>query len=386
MKIVKYIFLLLLLSGIAITVFIATQDGTYDIKKERIIKVPKTVLFNYVSDLKNWEPTGILTEADTTIVYTLSEATSGKDAFISWQDDETEGKIQTVKIVENDSILQNAEINNMHSDISWSFKDTLGSTKVTLRMAGKLSFTEKAYAVLNGGNNKKLEEKLERSLTNINAFLVDEVGTYTIDTPEQTTKSGAYYLGQSVKVPMADVGKKANEIFPKLYSFVKENNIALNGPAFIMYKDFSTKKDSVSFMVCLSIKEEIYTSPGSEFEGGNLAAFPALKTTLNGDYSHLPKAWQAAFKYVRDNQLPENTTGNYIEVYTIGAQQTKRPSQWKTDIFVPIGQPVDTTAVAPPVLPQPVRRTARPATAQQQPSPQAPTTTPVPERRAEDEE
>ena len=66
MKIIKYVFLLLLLSAIAVTVFIATQEGKYDIKEERVIKVPKTVLFNYINEYRNWENVGILTANDTT--------------------------------------------------------------------------------------------------------------------------------------------------------------------------------------------------------------------------------------------------------------------------------------------------------------------------------
>ena len=50
MKIIKYVFLLLLLGAIAVTVFIATQEGKYDIKEERLIKVPQTVLFNYIDE------------------------------------------------------------------------------------------------------------------------------------------------------------------------------------------------------------------------------------------------------------------------------------------------------------------------------------------------
>ena len=77
MKIIKYVFLLLLLSAIAVTVFIATQEGKYDIKEERVIKVPKTVLFNYINEYRNWENVGILTANDTTAQYTYSENTFG---------------------------------------------------------------------------------------------------------------------------------------------------------------------------------------------------------------------------------------------------------------------------------------------------------------------
>ena len=75
MKIVKYIFLLLLLAAIAGTVFIATQEGKYDITKEQLIKVPRNVLYNYVNDYENWQNAPIFAQ-DTTAVFTLSDNTS----------------------------------------------------------------------------------------------------------------------------------------------------------------------------------------------------------------------------------------------------------------------------------------------------------------------
>ena len=81
----------------------------------------------------------------------------------------------------------------------------------------------------------------------------------------------------------------------------------------------------------------MFTSEGSEFIGGKLEPFNALKTTLTGDYSHLKKAWDAAFKHITDNGMEQKFEMPYLEVYTKGIQQTKRPSQWVTDIYIPIG-------------------------------------------------
>ena len=146
MKIVKYIFLLLLLVAIAGTVFIATQDGKYDITREQLIKVPKNVLYSYVNDYKNWEAAPIFAQ-DTTARFTFSENTSGTGASTEWVYTENKGSITTIRTAQNDSIIQNAVINSQDSQIHWAFKDTLDATKVTLRMKGRLTFTEKDYSI-----------------------------------------------------------------------------------------------------------------------------------------------------------------------------------------------------------------------------------------------
>ncbi|AWH85588.1 hypothetical protein HYN59_10920 [Flavobacterium album] len=368
MKIVKYVFLLLLLSAIAVVVFIATQEGKYDIRKERVIKVPKAVLYNYINEYRNWENTGIITDTDSTAVYSYSDNTFGKDASMTWKKDGTEGKISTVKLVENDSILQKATIDGLDSELAWGFKDTIGGTKVTVRMQGQLSFKEKAYTILHGNVNEKMKTALDSGLKNLNAFLVDELGKFNVEVKGLVTKTGVFYVGQPVKSKLSELQKKSGELFPKLMSFVKTNKIVTNGAPFILYRKFSMQKDSASYVICIPIKEEMYTMPGSEYEGGTVASFQALKTTLKGDYSHLPKAWAAAQKHIQGKGLQENTTGQYIELYSKGLQQTKRPSEWVTDIYIPIGAPAivkpaeTTTETLPGGIPaQPSTGTPKPA-------------------------
>ena len=362
MRILKYVFLLLLLSVVALTVFIATQEGKYDIKKERVIGVPKMVLYNYINEYKNWENVGILTGSDTTSVFTYSENSSGVGAEMSWKKEGSAGTLKTIRLAENDSITQKAVIDNLNSDIYWTFKDTLKSTKVTIRIKGELSFKEKAYALLNGENiNNDLKTSLKKGLDNINDYLLHELTLYSIKVKEDglVSKTGTFYLGQPVTSPVEEINKKASEIFTKLLSFMKENKIIKKGSPFILYRTVDKANDKASYVVCMPIKDEMFTSPGSEYEGGKLQAFNALKTTLKGDYSHLRKAWDKAQSYIAEKGLQENTSGQYIELYTKGIQKSKRPSEWITDIYIPIGKPTvvpviyDTTAATTQPLAKP---------------------------------
>ncbi len=341
MKIVKYIFLLLLLTVIAVSVFIATQDGKYDIKEDRIINVPKAVLYNYINEYRNWENVGILTGSDTSAVYTYTERTSGTGAQMSWKNNSSTGMVETVKLSENDSILQKAVIDNLKSDISWSFKDTLKSTKVTVRVKGDLSFTEKANALLRGGGNvnKAMEASIEKGLTNLNNFLINELAVNNVEVKGIVSKTAVFYIGHAVTSKIEDINRKSSEFFPKLLGFMKKNKIVKNGSPFILYRNYDKALGSASYMICIPIKEEMFTSPGSEYEGGKIAKFNALKTTLKGDYSHLPKAWDAAKAYITEKGLQENTTGTYVELYSKGVLKSKRPSEWITDLYIPIGPP-----------------------------------------------
>ena len=54
MKILKYIFLLLLLVTVAAFVFIATQPGNYSIIKSKEIAVSKDIVANFITDYQTW--------------------------------------------------------------------------------------------------------------------------------------------------------------------------------------------------------------------------------------------------------------------------------------------------------------------------------------------
>ena len=339
MKIVKYIFLLLVLASIAITVFIATQEGKYNIKEEKVINVPKSVLYNYINDYRNWENLGMLTDADTTAQYTYSENSVGKNATMAWVKNATNGNIQTINAVANDSISQKVVIDNLASQISWRFKDTLNSTKIAVNVQGHLTFTEKAYALINGNTNNKLKNTLASGLENLNTFLVKELKVYSVKVGGIVSKKGAFYLGQTTTSSMADINKKAGPAFERLLAFARENKITVTGSPFIIYKSIDKVSKQATYAFSIPIQDEIFTAAGSEYEGGKLLAFNALKTTLKGDYSHLPKAWSAAEKYMAENALQENSTGVYIEVYAKNIEQSRKPSTWVTDVYTPIGAP-----------------------------------------------
>jgi hypothetical protein len=55
MRILKYLFLLLLLAAFAMSMFFATQRGNYDVVRSRIINSQRATLYNYINDYKNWE-------------------------------------------------------------------------------------------------------------------------------------------------------------------------------------------------------------------------------------------------------------------------------------------------------------------------------------------
>lgn len=350
MRIIKYIFLLILLAAIAVSVYIGTQNGNFDIQRSKVINVPQPILYNYVDDYKNWEDWGPWAEDDKTIQYQYAEKTKGMGASYSWKGKDGEGKMTTVKTIENDSLFQKIYFEDSEpNDIIWGFQKTGNGTKVTWRMKGQMNFMMKFFAFFSGGTENMLAPMFEKGLANIDNILVGELKNYSVTVNGLTRKSGTYYIKQTITCKIPTLNKNMGILFRKITKFTKDNNITVNGAPFAIYDKFDTVNGIVTFSACLPIVEEIFTSEGSDVEGGRFYSYLALKTTLKGDYSHSKEAWDKAYAEIAKHKWLENKSGKYIEVYKTGVNQTRKSSQWVTEIYIPIVEKVKPIEVPPAV-------------------------------------
>lgn len=347
MKILKYIVLLLLLSFVSFSVFIATQKGNFTIEKSKIIHTSKSNLYNYVNDYQNWGDFMAFMVEDATIRIYFSKTTIGKGAKSTWEGTEGKGTVQTFSVKENDSITQKMDLDGSKFNTTWVFKDTLGGTKVTLKSKGEMSFSYKIYTALNGGANRIIGSLFEKSLANLDKSLDYEINTYSIKEDGIVTKLSTPYLKQSFTSKISSVIKNTRIVFPKIIDFCKQNKIALNGKPFVIYHTYDEKSGLAKISICIPIKEAIMTSDGSDIMSDQLEAFPAIKATLKGDYSHTGEALKKSKAYINQKVITPDSRFSHLEVYTISKSDIKNPSKWKTEIYFPIKQKKATPKIVP---------------------------------------
>ena len=336
MRILKYLFLLLLLSLVALSIFVATQKGDFTVERSQIINSPKSTVFNFVNDYRNWEDFSSWIVEDPEMQITYPKKTIGSGATISWEGKEGTGDMLTVFVKENDSISQKMNYDGTSSSVFWSFKDTIGGTKVTWKTTGKMSFTMKVYTAFNGGINKIIGETYEKSLANLDKTLDFEINTYAVKVNGLVKKLGTFYLRQTFTSEISKVIKNGQIVFPKMITFCEQNNIELNGKPFIIYHTYDTVSGLTKLSFCVPIKSQILTSSGSDILTGKLEPFEAIKTTLTGDYSHTKKALDKAKTYINTNRIALDPTFSHVENFTISKTEIKNPSKWVREIYYPI--------------------------------------------------
>jgi effector-binding domain-containing protein/uncharacterized protein YndB with AHSA1/START domain len=349
MRILKYLFLLLLLSLVALSIFVATQKGEFTVERNKIINSPRSSVFNYVNDSNNWKEWNSLAVEDSLIKITPSQNTVGQGSSLSWQGEQGEGDFQTISVKENESIVQKMNFNGNSADIVMSFKDTLGGTKVSLKAKGKMGFLFKVLTSFNGGASKIFGSMFEKSLVTLDKKLDYEINTYSVKVDGLVNKTETFYLAQTFTSEFSKVRKNSGIVFSKITDFCKKNNIVISGKPFIIYHTYDTVNELTRLSICIPIKDPIFIIEGSDISSKTLQPFQAVKTTLIGDYSHNKKALDKTEDYFSANNLSPDTAFSHLEIYTIGKNEINNPSKWITEIYYPIRPKAE--AKPTPVIP-----------------------------------
>lgn len=336
MRIVKYLFLLFLLSLVALTIYIATQKGNFTVESSKVINSPKVTVFNYVNDYKNWPKFSSWIPADNSIESSFSPVTVGTGSSFTWEGTKNSGMSETIYTRENDSIVQKMKFNGTTSDVYWSFKDTIGGTKVTWKSVGKMDFLLKVSSFFSGGTKNSLSKIYDTSLASLDKTLDFENTSYNVKVIGTVKKLETYYLRQSFTSKISDITKNANAVFPKIIAFCKDNNIVQNGKPFIIYKTYDTIQNLTKVSFCIPIKDQIFTSEGSDILAGKLIAFDAIKTSLTGNYTYKDKALTATYAYTTANNIATGTTFSHLEIFTKSKNENLSPSKWVTEMYFPI--------------------------------------------------
>jgi effector-binding domain-containing protein len=327
MKILKYLFLLLLLCAIAGFVFITTQPGEYAIVKNKEISSSKEVVFNFVNNYENyhlWNSNIDSTSAKELFsedfnTYTISD---GNESLV----------YKTLQVFKTDSITQKLTQDNLTHNLVWKFTSTKKGTLLSCAVKGKMTLKQKVFSVFHGGAQNYLGDDIQKNLTNIDKYLSNQLNKFNIKINGLITKEGTLYIKQIDSSSTKATNTIALQKTPNLIKFAKEISINYKEKPFIIYNNLVASK----FSICLPINEEIITSQGSDIEGGELLKFKAVKAILTGDYSHINKAKEAAYKYIKKNKLVVDLNGTFIDVFIVYKNKEKQPSKWVTEIYIPV--------------------------------------------------
>jgi effector-binding domain-containing protein len=337
MKALKYILFLVLIAIIAVSIYAAIQPSQYDVQRTRILNVPQAVVYNNIIDYKNWSEWGPWQEEDPSMVYEYPEKTSGVGGSYSWTGKDGAGSMETLNAKPYSYVEQKIMFEGYDpSTVYWNFENTDSKTKVTWGMKGDKNFMFKLYTLYAGSMDEIVGPMYERGLEKLDSLLSEEVLKYNIEVHGITQHGGGYYLYKSTSTKISDVPKISQKLMLEVQNFALKNKITAAGAPFIIYHKWDEQNDAVILSTCFPTADRVITTGETDILTGELKPFTALKTTLTGDYVNLQKAWNEAMEYVKQNNLNEDINGPYLEVYTTDLKKNPNPSEWITEIYIPV--------------------------------------------------
>ena len=341
MKILKYLFFLLLIVFIAGAIYFATKDGVYDIEESLVIDAPVSLVFDKVNEYKSWEEWGPWKQEDPTMVLNYSEQTSGEGASYSWNGKKLDGSIRTTKVIPNQRIEQDitfiTPLGERKAKLYWQFEKIKKGTEVTWGIRGEHTLTDKAYFTLTGYDYEdEMRKMFKNGLTNLEHAVLKDMKVYAIDVNGVTQYSGGFYMYTTTSTTLETVGSKVKEMIPQVRRFMEGNTITISGKPLTLYNAKDPSTNSAIISCGIPTTSRIVVPEDSSILCGFMPSYTVIKTTLKGDLSNLQEAWNKTEAYLTKNNYERAEAAVPFEVYVKGAQEDPNPAAWITELYMPI--------------------------------------------------
>lgn len=340
MKIIKYLFFLILLIIIAGALYFGTKNGNYDIKDQKIIKAPISLVFEQVNNLKNWENWGPWKKEDATMVFNYNEITTGEGASYSWTG-EMDGAMKTTKVVTNNEILQDLTLftpaGERNPKVYWNFEEVDNGTKVTWGMTGEHTLMDKMFYFFSDMDfNQNMHDMNMSGLNGIEEETLKAMDVYSISSEGMIEYGGGYYLYQTASSRINAISSKMAPMMGEINQYMAKNNIVMAGMPFTIYNQVDAENGTVIFSTCIPIREKVTTTNEAIVLCGFMKPTSAIKTTLLGNYKYLTEAYVKGTTYINENNLIKVPGSPMFEVYSNDPSTQPNPAKWKTEIYLPV--------------------------------------------------
>ena len=344
MKILKYLFFLLLIIFIAGAIYVATKDGKYQVEETAIINAPVQVVFNEVNDFKNWEKWGPWMDDSDDMIINYPETTIGEKASYSWKSEKLgDGSIKNIKVIPNASIDQKLQITSRYgeseSDVYWIFEESEEGTRVTWGMMGEQSFMEKLVFTFKDESFSEMTRPMfKEGLENLDKVIQEKIAAYSINVDGVTTHGGGFYMYTTTASKISQIQTKTQEMLEDVSLYMEENNISAMGNPFVLYNQWDEQNNSAIYSTGIFTPSLIITPAESSVLNGMMPMQKVIKTTLKGDYKNLKEAWDTAYTYAQKNNLTVNSESPAFEVYVVRPEKSPNPANLVTEIYIPLSE------------------------------------------------
>lgn len=284
-------------------------------------------------DYKQWSEWSpwLIIEPDATLEYSDTQGEVGSNYH--WQGELIgSGNMVLEKIGTADLEMKITFLSPFKStaQVTFDLESEGDETKVTWNMMGSVPFflrpilkKMKAYIGMDYERGLRLLKDYIETGEISSSVMIDGV----VSQPLQ------HYIGIANDCEIKDMGLVMPADFKKVYTYLKDKGLPVNGRAFVIYNDFEIVKQHARFISAIAVETDLDLE--APFIKGELESGEGVKITHTGPYPHISNGWAAAMGYARAKEIKTKKTPVGIEYYLNDPAVTPE-SELITEIVLPM--------------------------------------------------
>lgn len=333
MKILKALFIVLLLLIVAFVGISLFLPSKIQVKRSVIINAPETAIYNQINTLKNWSNWSHWHKMDPKMKIEYEGPESGTGAIYKWEsemDSVGKGTLTITDCKEPSQIMTSISFEGMGtSHGGWEISPTSEGTSTSTFMTVELPFYGRIFPGL--AIEKMLGQDFDRALSGLKQYCENLPPTpsqgWKVDT--LTTKP-VKYLSVNVTCKPQEIGMKLGESYGKLSEEMMSQGIKQSGAVFAIYKSYSPEK--VEMIPAIPVTGACATK--GEFIASETKSVKVMKVDYYGAYEGTEKVHYFMDEWAKKNSLIIN--GEPWEEYVTDPMVEKDTAKWLTRVYYPI--------------------------------------------------
>lgn len=322
--------LLLVISAIGLLFF----PSHIHVERSVVIDQNRSMVYDFTTDLKNYQQWSPWYELDTAAVYTYSNVTSGAGAAMSWESkvDKVGSGTMTITDVVKDSMVA-LDLNFMKNGVakgSYFYSDEGSGTKMTWGLDFEAGMNP-LLRIMGKFMDKMVGPDFDRGLNKLKALMESMPAASAINISiEEKAVPEANYLFVHGKANVSDISKFLGESYGKIGKAMGKQKLTMTAaPSAIYYTDSQTEWEIDAVIIA--------NAPGKddgEVKAGKRKASNAVVAHFFGSYDKTPAAYAALKEYIAKNN--KQVIGAPWEEYITDPMTVKDTAKWQTDVYFPV--------------------------------------------------
>ena len=314
---------------VAILVLSFVEPKDVSVSRTIYINSPNDMVWEQVTNFKNWTHWSPWYEMDTNAVMTYSGTDGQVGSAFNWKGDKKkvgEGnmKITAIKPGQMSWDLHFLKPQEGNATGMFTLKDSSDGVKVSWIMNMHFGFPTNAMLVFMN-LDKMLGGDFEKGLSNIKKYCESKSATFPKVAIQQVSFPAHTYVGMRKTVPMAEMQK----FFTEAYAIIgKEAGKRIIGPAAAIYFTWDTVHHISDLAAVFPVADTIKPIKGASFF--TISNCNAIMAVHNGAYSNLGLTHGALMHQMGNKKMQMNLV---VEEYLSGPHETPDSSKWMTNIY-----------------------------------------------------